>query len=235
MKLITTDGPEEFAAVAAHYLMRKVDEKPDLTLTLPTGSTPVGLYRDLRDARRMGDFSLDHATVFMLDEYRDLPSYPEGSFIEFLQNNLAEVIFNDSTTVVTIDPEAPPHAYDRALDEAQGLDLAVIGVGRNGHVGFNEPGDDFSSRTHVVTLHQDTLDANFAVVSRSDRPTQAITIGMPDLRHARSVLMLVSGSEKRAVADLLAAGIIDDRFPATHLLDHDDLTIVMASELLRKR
>ncbi|MBW4077884.1 MAG: hypothetical protein HIU84_05105 [Acidobacteria bacterium] len=235
MKLITTEGPEEFATIAATYLMRKVAEKPDLSLTLPTGSTPLGLYSVLRRARRGGDFSLDRATVFMLDEYRDLPTYPEGSFIEFLRQHLGEVIFNGSTTVATIDPDGPPRDYDRALDDAHGLDLAIIGVGRNGHVGFNEPGDDLSTRTHVVTLHEDTLEANFAGVVRRARPTQAITIGMPDLRNARSILMLVSGREKRGVADLLAAGIVDDGFPATQLLDHDDLTIVMAGELLRER
>ena len=234
MKLNTTESPEEFATTAATFVMRRALEKPDLTLTLPTGSTPLGLYEVLRRAHRAGDFSLDRATVLMLDEYLDLPSYPEGSFIEFLRQNLGEVIFNGSTTLTAIDPGALASDYDHALDESHGLDLAVIGVGRNGHVGFNEPGDDLGARTHVVTLLDDTLEANFAGVPRSERPTQAITIGMADLRNARSILMLVSGAEKRRVADLLAAGILDDQVPATHLLEHDDVTIVMASELLRE-
>lgn len=233
MKLITTESHEEFATTAASIVMRKVLDKPDLALTLPTGSTPLGLYEVLRRAARGGDFSLGRATVFMLDEYLDLPTYPEGSFVEFLSQNLGEVIFNDSTNVATINPSDRPDDYDRALDAANGLDLAVVGVGRNGHVGFNEPGDDLGARTHVVDLHDDTLEANFAGVAREDRPTRAITIGMADLRKARSMLMLVSGSNKHAVAELLAAGIVDDRVPATHLLDHDDLTIVMAGELLR--
>ncbi|MHB1208767.1 MAG: 6-phosphogluconolactonase [Acidimicrobiales bacterium] len=235
MKLITTENSEEFATTAASIVMRKVHEKPELTLTLPTGSTPVGLYEALRRARREGDFSLDRATVFMLDEYLDLPSYPHGSFIEFLRRHLGDVIFNDATTVATIDPNAHARDYDLALDRANGLDLAVIGVGRNGHVGFNEPGDDLSARTHVVSLLEDTLEANFAGVARGQRPTRAVTIGMADLRRARSILMLVSGDEKHAVADLLAAGMLEAAVPATHLLDHDDLTIVMAGELLRER
>lgn len=235
MTLVTTTSEEEFATTAANIVMRKVLEKPNLTLTLPTGSTPLGLYAVLRRLRRRGDFSLDGATIFMLDEYLDLPSYPEGSFLEFLRRHLGEVIFNGSTGVATINPSDPMSAYDRALDQAHGIDLAVIGVGRNGHVGFNEPGDDLDARTHVVTLHQDTLEANFSGVARSGRPTQAITIGMSDLRSARAILMLVSGEGKRDVADLLAAGVVNAEIPATHLLEHEDLTIVMSRELLRTR
>jgi len=235
MKLITTESSGEFAQATASIVMTSVREKPDLSITLPTGSTPVGLYESLRRARREGDFSLDHATVFMLDEYLDLPSHPEGSFVEFLRRHLGEVIFNGSTTVTTINPTDDPRDYDLALDAVGGLDLAIIGVGRNGHVGFNEPGDDVNARTHVVTLFEDTIAANFADVAAHAHPTRAITIGLADLRNARSILMLVAGEKKHDVADLLAAGIVDARIPATQLLEHDDLTIVMSGELLRGR
>lgn len=232
MKLVTTHGAGEFADVAAAYVARAVAENPRLSLTVPTGSTPVGLYERLRAARRAREFSLDDATVFMLDEYCDLPSYPSQSFVSFLRDNLGDVIFNPSTTRHLLDPWREPADYDGALDVAGGLDLAIVGVGRNGHVGFNEPGADPSARTHVVTLASDTLEANFADTALSSRPSRAITIGLADLRRARSILMLIAGQNKHEVADLVAGGLYDENVPATHLLDHDDLTVVMADDLL---
>jgi glucosamine-6-phosphate deaminase len=234
VKLITTHGASEFADVAASYVTRAVAENPRLSLTVPTGSTPLGLYQRLRDARHVNEFSLDDATVFMLDEYCDLPSYPERSFVTFLQDHLGEVIFNSSTTRKLLDPAQDPADYDEALDAVGGLDLAIVGVGRNGHVGFNEPGVDPSSRTHVVHLAADTLEANFPDLAPAGRPSRAITIGLADLQRARAILMLVTGQNKHAVADLVAAGIYEANVPATHLLGHDNLTVVMADELLRR-
>ncbi len=235
MKLITTSSREEFDRTAASVVTHAVTKKPNLALTLPTGATPQGLYQELRRLHQGGEFSLDRATVFMLDEYIDLPSYPVRSFFEFLHEHLGEVIFNGRTAVTSIKPGDDPRSIDEALDLVGGLDLAIVGVGRNGHVGFNEPGDDFAARTHVVSLLEDTLEANFAGVGVSERPTAALTIGVADLRRARSVLMLVDGEGKHEVAELLAAGLVDPHTPATQLLDHEDLTIVMSGELLRAR
>ncbi|NNN00530.1 MAG: hypothetical protein HKL86_01700 [Acidimicrobiaceae bacterium] len=234
MKLITTEGSDDFASSASRIVQLAVRENPSLSLTLPTGSSPVGLYDVLGKAHRAGSFNLERARVFMLDEYCDLPSYPVGSFIDFLERHLGEVIFNDATEVQRLSPSSDPLSYDEAIERAGGIDLAIVGVGRNGHLGFNEPGDDPRARTHVVTLASDTVAANFPDVPPSQRPTRAITIGLADLRAARSVLMLVTGANKHGVADLLAAGIVDPMVPATHVLDHDDLTIVMAGELLRE-
>ncbi len=232
MKLVTTRGTQDFADVAAGYVVNAVAENPRLSVTVPTGSTPLGLYARLRAAHRAREFSLDSSTVFMLDEYCDLPSYPSRSFVSFLREHLGEVIFNSSTTRHLLEPWHEPSDYDAALDAAGGLDLAIVGVGRNGHVGFNEPGVDARSRTHVVTLAPETLEANFPDVAASARPSRAITIGLADLARARSILMLVAGDNKHEVAGLLAAGAFDPNVPATHLLEHDDLTIVMAEELL---
>ena len=173
MKLVTTHGADEFAAVAYDYVARAVAEDPQLALTAPTGSTPVGLYQRMRRAEAAGEFSLSSATVFMLDEYRDLPTYPQRSFFDYLRRHLGGLIFNPTTTRHLIDPALDPAHYDNALDDVGGLDLAIVGVGRNGHVGFNEPGIDARSRTHVVVLAADTLEANFAGVASSQRPTQA--------------------------------------------------------------
>ncbi len=206
MKLIATSSAAEFARHASGVVAAHVAAKRDLTLTLPTGSTPLPLYECLRSEHALGRFSLDDASVFMLDEYVDLIAYPEGSFLAYLHEHLGPVIFNGRTSVHSLRPNDDPTycgAYDAALDAAQGLDLAIVGVGRNGHVGFNEPGTSLNARTHVIELTEDTLNANFPRVEELDRPSRAITMGLADLLNAASVLMLVNGDKKR-VAQLLA-------------------------------
>jgi len=236
MNLLVVDTMESIADHAAELLADRVADHPALTLTTPTGSTPIALYRRLVRDHEQGRFSLDAATVFMLDEYLDLPTYPRGSFLEFLQRNLGDVIFNGSTNVQSITPSDDPSVttlYDKALDAAGGLDLAIVGVGRNGHVGFNEPGALLDERTHIVTLTASTLEANFAGVDESLRPSKALTIGLRDLHSARAVLMLVAGAHKHRIAQLLAAGSFDHTVPATYLLDHPDLTVLVEAALLR--
>ena len=211
-----------------------MNEKHNLTLTLPTGSTPLNLYERLRFDHAHGRFSLDEASVFMLDEYLDVATYPKGSFLSTLQQQLGPVIFNDRTTVHSLRPPTSPTLcadYDAQLDGAGGLDLAIVGVGRNGHVGFNEPGTPLSARTHLVNLTKDTLDANFPGIDEGARPRHAVTIGLADLLSARSVVMLVMGDKKR-VAHLLANEVEVDDVPATRFLAHPDLSIVIDDSLL---
>ena len=236
MRVVRARGAAAFDAAAARVLGAAVAATPTLALTLPTGATPRGLYRRLVAAHAAGEFSLERARVFMLDEYLDLATYPAGSFAATLRESLGAVLFNDSTRVVELAPDGDPAAlaaYDRALDEAGGLDLAVVGVGRNGHVGFNEPGAPAHARTRVVELSADTLEANFPGVAAATRPRRAVTMGLADLRAARAVLMLVAGEGKAAVARrLLAEGGVDPAVPATHLLGHRDLTVVVDADLV---
>jgi glucosamine-6-phosphate deaminase len=235
VRLARASSAEEFDALAADAVIGLVRSNPALALTLPTGSTPAGLYRRLVEAHDRGRFSLDLATVFMLDEYLDLPSYPTGSFLEYLRSHLGAVLFNDSTTVRALAPSADPAvatAYDAALDAVGGLDLAVVGVGRNGHVGFNEPGSARAVRTHVAELAPETLEANFPAVAGDDRPRRAITMGLYDVARAGAVLMLVAGPHKAKVARQLLEGRVLADVPATQLLVHPDLTVVMDGSLI---
>lgn len=233
MKLVQV--PEtSFAQQAAELIAHHVSERPDLSLTLPTGATPVGLYEVLRREHTAANFSLSRANVFMLDEYADLPTYPRGSFISFLREHLGDVVFNGSTRLHQLLPSLDPdqlRTYDAALDAAGGLDVAVVGVGRNGHVGFNEPGASLESRTNIVTLSRETIHDNFGEVEPQKYPTRAITMGLKDLSNARSILMLVAGTGKRAIANALLDGRAQPDKPATQLLDHPDLTIVMCDSL----
>jgi glucosamine-6-phosphate deaminase len=170
----------------------------------------------------------------MLDEYVDLPGYPVGSFVAYLREHLGDLAFNASTTTYLLTPKSAydPAAYDRSLDETGGLDLAIVGVGRNGHVGFNEPGATDDQRTHVVTLTRATLEANFPGQPAASRPTRAVTVGLADLRRARSVLVLAAGGGKGEVVRHLAEGRRLEDVPVTHLVDHPDLMVVAEAALV---
>ncbi len=223
---------EHLGEVAADLVAEAFAERPALSLTTPTGSTPIPLYRELRRRHLRGKLDWSAARVFMLDEYVDLPGYPERSFAAFLAEHLGPLL--EEATVHRLDPAtdaADPARYDRALDAAGGLDLAIVGVGRNGHVGFNEPGALDSTRTHVVRLAPETLEDNFPGEGPSTRPTRAVTLGLSDLRAARSVLMLVAGAAKGPVLATLFEGRRVEDVPATHLLG-GDLTVVATESAL---
>ena len=236
MRVVRARGPRAFDEAALAALAGALANDPALALTLPTGGTPRALYRELVAARARGEVSLDRARVFMLDEYLDLAAYPEGSFLAYLREHLGEAVFNGATRFEALAPSDDPTrlaAYDRALDEAGGLDLAVVGVGRNGHVGFNEPGAPRGARTRVVELSAETLAANFPGVEPARRPRRAVTMGLADLVGARAVLMLLAGASKAGVARrLLGEGGVDPSVPATHLLGHRELTVVVEASLL---
>jgi glucosamine-6-phosphate deaminase len=235
VELVLASDATAFARIGADYLAERAAARPSLALTLPTGSTPDGLYEVLAREHAAGRRLFTRANVFMLDEYLDLPAYPVASFYAHLRASLGPVVFNESTRFHRIEPSGTAAAlsrYDAELDDAGGLDLAVLGVGRNGHVGFNEPGTPCGSRTHVARLAAQTLEANFAGQRAPARPRRAVTIGLRDLLGARAILMLVRGAGKEHVASLLATGRQDHSVPATLALAHDDLTIVMDETLL---
>jgi glucosamine-6-phosphate deaminase len=235
MKIISVADYKGLTMVASDVVTQAVVLQPTLNVVLPTGHTPIGLYAHLCAERAAGRFSLDEAEVFMLDEYLDLPSYPEGSYQSFLRHHLGELVFNDFTTFHPLnvgDEVASCQRYDRELTEVGGIDLAIVGVGRNGHVGFNEPAANSAERTHVVELTASTLDSNFSGLAHSARPTRAITMGLRDLIEARSILMLVSGSSKARVLKALLLGVYDPLIPVTNLLDHENFTIIADEEAL---
>ena len=225
MRFIQASGGS-LGKLAADLVVEAIRQNNTITMTTPTGSTPIPLYRALRTRCIRGELSFARATVFMLDEYVDLPGYPARSFSHFLDEHLGPLL--SETTLHRLDPVrdgANPARYDAAIDVAGGLDLAIVGVGRNGHVGFNEPGATDDQRTHVVTLAPETLADNFPGEEPTNRPTRAVTIGLRDLRAAREVLMLVSGAAKGQVLARLLEGQRVEGIPATHLLT-GNLTVV---------
>jgi glucosamine-6-phosphate deaminase len=235
VKIVCVADYAELSTAASEVVSQTVALQPTLNVVFPTGHTPIGLYQQLRAEHARVRFSLEDADVFMLDEYVDLPMYPEGSYRSFLRDHLGDVIFNDATTFHPLgvgDELAACARYDRELSLAGGIDLAIVGLGRNGHVGFNEPGADPDERTHVVSLTASTLGTNFPGQPSSLRPTRAITMGLRDLIGAKSVLMLVSGSSKASMLAALRNGVVDPSIPATNFLGHQNFTIIADEDAL---
>ena len=235
MKARVSPNYESMSAAAAAIVAEKVREKPDAVLLLPTGTTPLGMYRWLVVLHAEGGLSFARTTFFNLDEYLGLPADHPASYHVYMKENFYDCIDANPERVhvpdgSALDPEAECERYEAAIREAGGADLCVLGIGRNGHIGFNEPGAPFGSRTRVVRLGESTRRVNAADFEGNRAPEKAITVGMATIFEAREVLLLASGTNKaRAVAaaievevsEAVPASILRRHPSATFLLDHD--------------
>lgn len=212
---------------------------PGSVLGLATGSTPVGMYQELAEKNRAGKIDFSKVQTVNLDEYVGLAPDHEQSYRYFMDRNLFDHInINPDTTHVpnglAADLAEECRRYDRLIEDLGGVDLQVLGMGRNGHIGFNEPGDIFHRGTHVADLTDSTIDANARFFdSRDQVPRQALSMGIHNIFQARRILLLVSGKEK---ADAVAAafhGPITPKVPASILQLHSDVILVGDSEALR--
>lgn len=238
MQLLWCDSADEFSRTAADKVLEALARKPDLTVALPTGRTPLGLYAQLRARAATGQASFDRARWFDLDEYVGLDSQHPLSYARFIRTQLlAEIGVSDDHVRLlrgdASDPESECRDYDRAIAAAGGLDLAILGLGANGHIAFNEPGSDWHRTTHVTELTEQTRVANSRGLSDGESviPRFGMTMGIGTLREARRILLLVSGEEKRAALQVLRTGTRDRNWPVTSLLRHPELTVIADSGL----
>ena len=226
---------EEAAVRAAELYRALLRRKPDAVLGLATGSTPLGLYAQLVALYRAGEISFAQATSFNLDEYVDLPPTHDQSYRYFMEKNLFSQIDLPQARIHVpsgLDvSEAALAAYDEAIEAAGGIDLQLLGLGGNGHIGFNEPGTPFALGTHVVALTERTRRDNARFLASLDEvPTHAATMGVRTVMHARAILLLAFG---RAKAEALAAaltGPVTPDVPASVLQLHPDVTVFCDKE-----
>lgn len=226
---------EEAAVRAAELYRALLRRKPDAVLGLATGSTPLGLYAQLVELYRAGEISFAQATSFNLDEYVDLPPTHDQSYRYFMEKNLFSQIDLPQARIHVpsgLDvSEAALAAYDEAIEAAGGIDLQLLGLGGNGHIGFNEPGTPFALGTHVVALTERTRRDNARFFASLDEvPTHAATMGVRTVMHARAILLLAFG---RAKAEALAAaltGPVTPDVPASVLQLHPDVTVFCDKE-----
>ena len=232
MKIMDFATRAEMDEAAADYVGDLLKSKPHAVIALPTGETPLGLYRNLADRQHDGTLDCDSARFFNLDEFEGKGLADEGSYAGFLMRHAFKPlgIATDHLRLLrgdTSDSEAECRAYDAAINAAGGLDLAILGLGRNGHVAFNEPGDDWSLGTHRVALTKTTREAQSRLYpTASDVPEYGLTMGVATVVGARKLLLLVSGDGKEAALQALLSGDMDPDHSVTALIGHQDLTVL---------
>lgn len=233
MKLLLVEGYQEMSKVAAQLFAQEVKRKPDLVLGLATGGTPVGMYEELIRMHRTEGLSFSQATSFNLDEYVGLDAQHPQSYRTYMQEHLfGQIDMAAERTNIprgdAQDLEQECSRYEQAIAEAGGIDIQVLGIGTNGHIGFNEPGSSASSKTRVVQLTPSTIEANARFFeSVEEVPTQAVSMGIATILGAKKIVLLASGEAKaQAVRDMLEGEMTPD-VPASLLQMHDDVTVIV--------
>lgn len=232
MDLVIVDTYEDMSRVAAEQIEAVIAGDPSCVLGLATGSTPIGLYADLVADCAAGKVSFANVTTFNLDEYRGLAHDHDQSYHYFMADNLFNhVDIDPARTHVPdgFDPDADAAcaAYEEAIEAAGGIAIQLLGLGHNGHIGFNEPAESFPVTTHCVELTESTIQANSRLFDSIDEvPREAYTMGIGTIMKARKILMVVSGEDKAAILEQSLFGPVVPEVPASALQLHPDVTVV---------
>lgn len=235
MEIRILQDSEELGRSAAEAVAKELREKPRSIILLPTGSTPLGMYRRLIGIHAEQELSFSQATFFNLDEYLGLPPNHPASYRRYMEENFYCCVDTDLDRVYVPngnapDPEVECERYEEAIREAGGVDLCVLGIGRNGHIGFNEPGAPFDSRTRVVRLAESTRRVNAEDFKSNRAPEKAITVGMGTIFESKKILLLASGENKAAAVAEAVEGSITEEVPASLLQRHPDATLLLDQE-----
>ena len=229
MKIIVCENYAEISARAAELIADLVKAKPGCVLGLATGSTPVGMYKELIAKNTAGEISFKDVTTYNLDEYYPIEPTHEQSYRYFMNVNLFDHIDIDKAKTfvpngLTENPEEEGAAYDAAIEAAGGVDLQVLGIGQNGHIAFNEPDDALIAGTHITSLTDDTIEANSRFfASKEDVPTRAFTMGIGSIMKAKKIILLANGANKHAAIAQMLDDKITTQCPATILKAHPDV------------
>lgn len=236
MELIIAADYDEMSRLAADKIAAQLKAKPDCVLGLATGSTPIGLYAQLVSDCKAGDISFADATTFNLDEYRGLAPDHNQSYRHFMQDNLFDHVDVDVARThvpdgANPDAQAACDAYEAAIEEAGGIDLQLLGLGHNGHIGFNEPAPEFPKETHCVELTESTINANSRLFdSIDDVPREAYTMGIGTIMAAKEILVVANGSDKADIVRRAFFGPVTPEVPASILQFHPNVTVVVDKE-----
>ncbi len=232
MRIVRAKDYDDMSRKAANILSAQVIMKPNCVLGLATGSTPIGTYAQLVEWYNKGDLDFSNVTTVNLDEYKGLNRENDQSYYYFMNEHLfSKVNVNHERTFLPDgtekDSEKACADYNQIIEDVGGVDLQLLGLGHNGHIGFNEPGDVFKAKTHCVDLTETTIKANqrfFASID--DVPRQAYTMGIQTIMQARKILVVVSGEDKAGIVKEAFFGPITPRVQASVLQLHPDVTVV---------
>ena len=239
MKIYKAKDYKDMSRKAANIISAQVI-KPNCVLGLATGSTPIGTYDQLVEWYNKGDLDFSEVTTVNLDEYKGLPRTNDQSYYYFMHQHLFDRVNIDPerTNVPNgMEPDAEKECgrYEELIRSLGGVDLQLLGLGHNGHIGFNEPGEAFEKETHCVDLTESTIEANkrfFA--SADDVPKQAYTMGIKTIMQAKKILIVVNGENKADIVERAFFGPVTPEVPASILQLHNDVTLVGDEAALAK-
>lgn len=231
MKLIIMENAQEIGNAVGELFTEAISAKPNIVLGLATGASPIPTYRYIARACKEGRISLKDVQTYNLDEYVDLPKHDKNSYYTFMHHELFDhtdileenVHFLDGNAP---DPQAECAAYDRKLEEAQ-VDIQLLGVGRNGHIGFNEPSNVFTRGSFKVKLTDSTLEANAKYFDENPMPHYALTMGIGSIMKARKIVMIATGEKKAEAMKAMIHGEVNPCCPASILQFHHDVAVYM--------
>lgn len=240
MKIYKAKDYKDMSRKAANIISAQVIMKPNCVLGLATGSTPIGTYDQLVEWYNKGDLDFLEVTTVNLDEYKGLPRTNDQSYYYFMHQHLFDRVNIDPerTNVPNgMEPDAEKECgrYEELIRSLGGVDLQLLGLGHNGHIGFNEPGEAFEKETHCVDLTESTIEANkrfFA--SADDVPKQAYTMGIKTIMQAKKILIVVNGENKADIVERAFFGPVTPEVPASILQLHNDVTLVGDEAALAK-
>lgn len=233
MKLWILNSYDEISHTTALYFSERISVKPKIVLGLATGSTPMGIYRELIQLHQAGQTDFSIATTFNLDEYYPIrPEHPQSYFSYMKKHLFDHVNINLENTHIptgnTKDVEKQCREYEEKIARAGGVDLQLLGIGRNGHIGFNEPGTAFEQATHIVKLADETIQDNARFFETEDLvPTQAITMGIKTIMQSKEILLLANGIQKAQALKDAICGPVTTEVPASVLQLHPNVTFVL--------
>lgn len=234
MKVLIEKDYDAVSRQAARIIAGEIRQKPDSCMALPTGGTPLGTYQELIRMHREEGLSFKGVTAFNIDEYEGMsPEDPQGYYYFLYENFYRHVdIALENTHVEDVLAEDINEAclrYEEAIRKAGGLDMAFLGIGNDGHIGFNEPGEEIPSITHLTDLTEETIRANARFFNSIDEvPRRAVTIGLGTIMKARKLLLIATGENKAEImAQLLGSSTVTTKLPASVLWLHPDVTVIM--------
>lgn len=243
MRIIIAKDYEELSKKAANLLASQITLKPNSVLGLATGSTPVGAYRELVKIYQEDHINFSEVTTFNLDEYYGLDkSNPQSYHYFMIEHLFGHVNINPMNINIpngrAINVQQECIDYENKIKQAGGIDLQLLGIGRNGHIGFNEPDVKFEAETHLVTLDEDTIEANSRFfASPEEVPRKAFSMGIKTIMHSRKIILMASGEEKAETIFSMINGKITPELPASVLQLHPDVVVLLdekAAALLNK-
>lgn len=231
IRIIEAKNEKELGTLAAEQILSLIRRKPDAVLGLATGSSPLSLYAALVEAHKKGEVSFAKVKTVNLDEYVGLAPDHEQSYARFMRDHLFSLVDIDMKNThlpdgLAADPVAECRRYDAVVDSMGGVDLQVLGIGPDGHIGFNEPADTFTDGTNLAVLADSTIDANARFfASRDEVPTRAFSMGVGQIMKAKEILMVVLGTNKADILEKALFGEVTPHVPASILQKGENVTV----------